>query len=83
MFRRLFVPVIPHTYPDAYSPGLNIGERGSASLAHSEEFVLDLYCGTATSASLYYLLSNPRARVIGVDKYHDEGWVRSHLPSQV
>ena len=47
------------------------------------EFVLDFGCGTATSATLYYLLFYPKAQVIGYDKYCSEEWVRSHLPESV
>ena len=48
-----------------------------------QELVLDLCCGTARSASLYYLLTNPRARVVGVDRDKTRDWVLSHLPRSV
>ena len=47
------------------------------------ELVLDFGCGTATSATLYYLLFYPKCHVIGYDKYCTEEWVRSHLPEAV
>ena len=47
------------------------------------EYVLDLGCGTATSAALYYLLYHPNAVVLGIDRDQDEAWVRGHLPSWV
>ena len=43
------------------------------------DVVVDLCCGTATSASLYYLLTNKNAVVIGIDRDKTEQWVRSHL----
>ena len=43
------------------------------------DVVLDLCCGTATSASLYYLMKNKNAIVIGIDRDKSESWVRSHL----
>ena len=47
------------------------------------EYILDLGCGTATSAALYYLLFYPNAVVLGIDRDQDEAWVRGHLPSWV
>ena len=52
-------------------------------LSHRVEYVLDLFCGTATSATLYHLVTNPNARAIGIDRDHDERWVRAHLPAHV
>ena len=59
---------------DAYSQGDD---------GHDTEYILDLCCGTAKSATLFHLRRNPRAKVIGVDRDKDEAWVRSHLPKSV
>ena len=39
------------------------------------EAVLDFGCGTATSATLYYLLFYPRAIAIGIDRDCNKKWV--------
>ena len=44
------------------------------------EAVLDFGCGTATSATLYYLLFYPRAIAIGIDRDCNKKWVEEHLP---
>ena len=43
------------------------------------DVVLDLCCGTATSASKYYLLNNKNAIVIGIDRFKTKSWVEGHL----
>ena len=43
------------------------------------DVVLDLCCGTATSASKYYLLNNKNAIVIGIDRFKSKTWVEGHL----
>ena len=43
------------------------------------DVVLDLCCGTATSASKYYLLNNKNAIVIGIDRFKTKNWVEGHL----
>ena len=43
------------------------------------DVVIDLCCGTATSASKFYLLKNTNAIVIGIDRYKSESWVKGHL----
>ena len=53
------------------------------SMAGRVEYVLDLGCGTATSASLYYLLYYPSSIVIGIDRDCNREWVESHLPEPV
>ena len=50
---------------------------------HKVELILDFCCGTARSAALYHLLTNPHARVIGVDRDKSAAWVRKHLPAHV
>ena len=52
-------------------------------MAGRVEYVLDLGCGTATSASLYYLLYYPSSIVIGIDRDCNREWVESHLPEPV
>lgn len=47
------------------------------------ELIFDLCCGTARSAALYHLLTNPHARVIGVDRDKSAAWVRKRLPAHV
>ena len=44
------------------------------------EAVFDVGCGTATSATLYYLLYYPRAIAIGIDRDCTKEWVEEHLP---
>ena len=41
--------------------------------------VVDLCCGTATSASKYYLLKHKNVIVIGIDRYKTKSWVEEHL----
>ena len=52
-------------------------------MAGRVEYVLDFGCGTATSASLYYLLYYPSSIVIGIDRDCNREWVESHLPEPV
>ena len=43
------------------------------------DVVIDMCCGTATSASKFYLLKNKNAIVIGIDRYKSKSWVEGHL----
>jgi hypothetical protein len=53
-----------------------------ARTARRNTFVLDACCGTATSATLFHLMTNRYARVIGVDRDKAESWVREHIPAR-
>ena len=62
------------------------GHRGAAyntGKGSKREFIVDLCCGTATSATLFHLLRSPNTFVLGVDRDCDEAWVREHLPASV
>ena len=48
----------------------------AARTARRNTFVVDGCCGTATSATLFHLMTNRYARVIGVDRDKPESWVR-------
>ena len=53
-----------------------------ARTARRNTFVVDGCCGTATSATLFHLMTNRYARVIGVDRDKPESWVRHHIPER-
>ena len=53
------------------------------SMAGRVEYVLDLGCGTATSAALYYLLFYPLSIVIGFDRDCTPEWVKQHIPESL
>ena len=63
------------------------GHRGTAGYVNStgskRELIVDLCCGTATSATLFHFLRSPHTLVLGVDRDCDEAWVREHLPASV
>ena len=67
---------------DSLTPG-KVKIEVDPSMAGRVEYVLDLGCGTATSASLYYLLYYPSSIVIGIDRDCNREWVESHLPEPV
>ena len=66
---------------------LRAGHRGAAwrvsKVSSKRELIIDLCCGTATSATLFHLLRSPNTFVLGVDRDCDEQWVRDHLPEEV
>ena len=64
---------------DSLTPG-KVKIEVDPSMAGRVEYVLDFGCGTATSASLYYLLFYPLSIVIGIDRDCTREWVESHLP---
>ena len=62
------------------------GHRGAAydtGKGSKREFIIDLCCGTATSATLFHLLRSRNTFVLGVDRDCAEDWVRKHLPASV